>query len=260
MKHKLLVSVVFLLLILPMGSQRTVGAEVDTTKIGISPGEEYWFSVVTNNYTHPSSGKQVGFPLSRNSFGGSIVIEKGELLGFLVIEVSNSLLNASYTYGSPDDFDNATIVTKTTDMSIIRSGLVVFNDWEYWEDIWNVPIYGENLASGIYNREIAQNEANFTVIITLTYGFLTEYELKEQYVYEKSTGVLLEARTTKQVIRGSSDSPMQEQLVIRIDRPDGIDPFGGEEEGSSGFLSWNPWASIFAVLPLTLILVYRRKR
>ncbi len=56
------------------------------------------------------------------------MIEEGELLEFLVIEVSNSLLNASHTYGSLDDLDNVAIVVKTTDMSIFSIGFVVFND------------------------------------------------------------------------------------------------------------------------------------
>ncbi len=236
MKNHKFFKLVFLSTLLMVSG--TSGA-IDTTKVGVEIGQTLKYSVIRADVINLATNQDENFPIYRNS---KVVARTGDDITMEILNITSSTIDANYTIG-----DSAPQNVKTK-MDAIRYGVVIHNDWEYWtSQNESFRFYGEYPYTGIYFAYSQQNDANYTFISSFDVSVgLSEVNLKEIAVYEKSTGIMLEYHAIENMTRIGNG--VAETKVV----------FTGSEKPANG--STAPVPIMVPIVGLVSVAIIYRKR
>ncbi len=236
-----------MILLFAMNSQ---AQELDLTNIGIEVGNTFYFTVKKNNITNPISDDHQPFFVERTnsntpSFDNNVTF-KMEIIS--IGEPSTDSYNHEYRGYNASYSYNGTTQYEVSDLSIIRNGLVIATDWNYWLNTPSLAFSGETLISGIYNIKSFDNGDTFTFNLTISTFSPFDSAIKTQneaVTYDKTTGVITEIIIIKTFYDDSMG--VEELLVVQTD--------------SSSYISNTAPGFIFPVISITIILlaVYKKR-
>lgn len=217
-----------------------VSGTIDTTKVGVEIGQTLKYSVISADVINLATNQGEDFPIYRNS---KVVAKTGDDITMEILNITGSTIDANYTIG------NGTPQNVKTKMDAIRYGFVIHNDWEYWtSQNESFRFYGEYPYAGIYYAYSQENDVNYTFISSFDVSVgLSEVNLKEIAIYEKSTGIMLEYHAIENMTRIGNG--VAETKVV----------FTGSEKPANG--STAPFPIIVPIVGLVAVsIIYRKRR
>ncbi|MHA2275146.1 MAG: hypothetical protein ACXAC2_05240 [Candidatus Kariarchaeaceae archaeon] len=238
---------VFVLLI---SSISAAHAAVDPTKIGVNVNDEFIF--VVDKYT-----SFLGEDYSPGFFGEASVKVGGEFT-MKILNATPTLdffdeyvLEVEFDNGTATDENEVTIPSTAAGEDAIY-GLIMFTDWNFWEtELSAFPASGKE-AGVVNSYKLDNGEEEFSVSWSVSVTDEgTDIKDDSQYIYEKSTGVLL---YSKEKFEASTPG-----LTLKSDdiiRRKGFSAPSGDSDG--GFLPGFDFVAAFAGVSL-LIVIFRKK-
>ncbi|MHA2251604.1 MAG: hypothetical protein ACXAD7_14665 [Candidatus Kariarchaeaceae archaeon] len=170
-----------------ISSVMTVGAaDVDTTKLGVSNGDEFTF-VIDKSTSLFGDGYSPGYDV--DTFEPLYVKEGGEL----TMKIVNATPAMDY-WGDFEilaEFGNGTH-TITTEQTVGSGEFVIFTDWDFWETNITTEFEASQAEGMVGSYSIENGEEEFIFKSSFEYeedGATTKGSIDIRY--EKSTGVLL---------------------------------------------------------------------
>lgn len=246
----------FLILILSIhGVMSQDSPDFDYTQIGVEDGDSFNFTLLRFNL--PFGGLPFDLGAGQEN-APQIEFEEGDEFS-ITVKNATPTLDAAGNYTLPVMIDNGEETMNRT-IPLIFGSLIVFTDWEYWEENMKEQVSANLISTDeppkfevINGPEIFNATLEFDDEFSF-FGSPTQFHITNEMHYNKTTGVLLYSATLIEV--GMDDGINVVEIIIAqngyldFDLPTRVITETSTDDSSPGFGVLLAFSSLITIITL----------